>query len=129
MSKVDVYVRRGSWNADEKRAIVAESFTDGVTATARRHGLQTHQIYSWRRVLAERCGVSDFLKVEVSGPEGRSPLPVPFSSPVGGPVSAGRLSVGHVEIGLPGGVTMHVPVSAGPAFVVDVAVSLSRGLS
>ncbi|WP_157138822.1 transposase, partial [Asticcacaulis biprosthecium] len=54
MSKVDVYVKRRRWDSDEKRTIVAESYIEGVSATARRHSLQTHQIYNWRRVLAEQ---------------------------------------------------------------------------
>lgn len=114
MSKIDVYVKRRSWNAEEKRGIVAESFTDGVAAVARRHGLQPHQIYYWRQKMSGCVGVPGFLKVEVS-----SALPAPFRV----------LPPESVEIAMPGGLALRVPISAGPAFVADVAVSLSRGLS
>jgi len=43
--------RRRSWTAQEKAAIVAESFEDGVRAchVARRHGLTPQQFFAWRR--------------------------------------------------------------------------------
>ena len=43
--------RRRSWSADEKAAIVSESFasTDSVCAVARRHGLTPQQLFTWRR--------------------------------------------------------------------------------
>ena len=114
MSKVDIYVKRRSWNSDEKRGIVAESFNDGVAAVARRHGLQAHQIYYWRQKMSGGVGAPGFLKVEVS-----STLPAQYH----------RLAPESVEISMPGGLALRVPISAGPAFVADVAVSLSRGLS
>ena len=122
MLKTDVYVKRRSWGWDEKRAIVAESL-DGsisVAALARRHGLQTHQIYNWRHVLSaldERC---EFLKVEVFGSDDASKVPVVL------PLMGGTAAV---EIGMPGGVSIRVPVSAGSGFVAEITLSLSRGLS
>ena len=43
--------RRRSWSADEKAAIVAESYAsaDSVCAVARRHGLTPQQLFTWRR--------------------------------------------------------------------------------
>ena len=122
MSKTDVYVKRRSWGWDEKRAIVAESF-DGsisVAALARRHGLQTHQIYNWRHVLSALDGPCEFLKVEVLGSDDASKVPIAL--PLVSEAAA-------VEIGLPGGLTIRIPNSTGPAFVAELALSLSRGLS
>jgi transposase len=43
--------RRRAWTADQKAAIVAESFEDGalVSHVARRHGLAPQQLFAWRR--------------------------------------------------------------------------------
>jgi len=43
--------RRRNWSAEEKAAIVAESYVEGETvcAVARRHGLTPQQLFTWRR--------------------------------------------------------------------------------
>jgi len=43
--------RRRTWDADQKAAIVTESFTEGasVCEVARRHGLTPQQLFTWRR--------------------------------------------------------------------------------
>ena len=48
--------RRRNWPADEKAAIVAESYASGKTVcgVARRHGLTPAQLFTWRR-LARRA--------------------------------------------------------------------------
>ena len=48
--------RRRTWPADEKAAIVAESYAPGrtVCGVARRHGLTPAQLFTWRR-LARRA--------------------------------------------------------------------------
>ena len=45
--------RRRVWMADDKAAIVAESFSghETVCAVARRHGLSPSQLFAWRRLL------------------------------------------------------------------------------
>src|SRR3954452_2285148 len=44
--------RRRNWPADEKAAIVAESYAPGrtVCGVARRHGLTPAQLFAWRRL-------------------------------------------------------------------------------
>ena len=44
--------RRRNWPADEKAAIVAESYAPGrtVCGVARRHGLAPAQLFTWRRL-------------------------------------------------------------------------------
>jgi transposase len=48
--------RRRNWPADERAAIVAESYAPGrtVCGVARRHGLTPAQLFTWRR-LARRA--------------------------------------------------------------------------
>ena len=43
--------RRRSWSLDEKRRIVEESLEDGasIAEVARRHDLNTNQLFTWRR--------------------------------------------------------------------------------
>ena len=43
--------RRRSWSLDEKRRIVDESLEDGasIAEVARRHDLNTNQLFTWRR--------------------------------------------------------------------------------
>ena len=50
--------RRRIWTAQEKAAIVAESFEDGVLAchVARRHGLTPQQLFTWRREARRKAG-------------------------------------------------------------------------
>jgi len=45
--------RRRNWPADEKAAIVAESYAPGrtVCGVARRHGLTPAQLFTWRRLV------------------------------------------------------------------------------
>ena len=57
--RVEVFTgagRRRNWPADEKAAIVAESYAPGrtVCGVARRHGLTLAQLFTWRR-LARRA--------------------------------------------------------------------------
>ena len=43
--------RRRTWSADQKAALVAESFVEGASVcdVARRHGLTPQQLFTWRR--------------------------------------------------------------------------------
>jgi transposase len=47
---------RRRWSADDKRAIVAETFEPGATVSgvARRHGMSASQLFAWRRELRSR---------------------------------------------------------------------------
>ena len=130
MSKTDVYVKRRIWGVEEKRSIVAEAFSHagGVSLVARRYGLHPHQIYAWRRVLTRGARLPDFLRIETKPDVEALPLPVPLTS-VTREVPPIMTPVDQVEIALPDGVTMRMPVSAGSAFVADVALFLSRGAS
>jgi transposase len=55
--------RRRRWLMDEKRAIVAESQLPGASLAgiARKHGIGTGQLYSWRRRVLSKRPVSPAL--------------------------------------------------------------------
>src|SRR3954465_9199985 len=74
--------RRRNWPADEKAAIVAESYAPGrtVCGVARRHGLTPAQLFTWRR-LARRSRRPKALALVGPGvgepPPGPPPPPAP----------------------------------------------------
>src|SRR5208283_3681496 len=71
--------RRRAWTAEQKAAIVAESFEEGalVSQVARRHGLTPQQLFAWRRQArleaAEEIGGLPFAPVVVEPPRAASP--------------------------------------------------------
>ena len=128
-----VYVTRRSWTTAEKRQIVTEAFggDDSVSAVARRHGLQTHQIYRWRdafRAEAAEPEPSGFMPVAVLPVA----LPAPVSS-VQGDMKKDRRPRsergGNIEIRLPDGTMIKVPVTAGAACIAGLIKGLARGTS
>jgi transposase len=52
---------RRIWSADEKAAIIAESYAgvESVCAAARRHGLTPTQLFTWRREARRRAATKD----------------------------------------------------------------------
>ena len=46
--------RRRRWSAEEKAAIVQETYASGmsVSLVARRHGIAPNQLFTWRRLYA-----------------------------------------------------------------------------
>lgn len=109
--------RRRSWTAEQKREIVGESLGPELTPTevARKHGISTGQLYTWRQQMMSVAGaVADrpgprFMAVELS-----PPLPAPTPSALVSPPapkmperSPGQ-AAGLIEIVLPGGVSLRV---------------------
>ncbi len=105
--------RRRSWTLEQKGAIVGESLGPDLTPTevARKHGISTGQLYTWRKQLVSFQGsmvtraAPRFVPVDVppSAPgtdAAPMQLPAPSSSPP-------RLD-GLIEILLPGGVSLRV---------------------
>ena len=90
--------RRRRWSVEEKQAIVAESLEPNVTITsiARKHGIGTGQLYSWRhQLLTRRSGQAQFARVELISDPPR----------LAGP---GAASSGAIEIVLPNGLIVRV---------------------
>src|SRR5579862_38640 len=83
--------RRRRWSLEQKRAIVAESHRTDTTpaAVARRHGLNTGQLYTWRRQF-KALPLPGFARVEVAEAE------------------ASVTPLGLIEITLPDGARVRV---------------------
>jgi transposase len=95
--------RRRRWPAEQKQAIVAETRMPGASlaAIARKHGIGTGLLYSWRRrFLGELPAMTPgFARVELSD----------ASTPVlAGPIMPGAGSSGLIEIALPNGASVRV---------------------
>ncbi len=117
--------RRRVWAAEQKRAIALESLDPSTTPTdvARRYGISSGLLYTWRRQLREgQLGsaprrVAGFARVDLVGETPRltapepvppmsvppPPAPVPPPSPAPTPPHAGL-----IEIALPGGASVRV---------------------
>jgi transposase len=91
--------RRRRWSAEEKQAIVAESAEPNVSIAgiARKHGIGTGQLYSWRhQFLINHPGkTASFARVELLSEPPRLAGPAPPRS-------------GLIEVVLPGGATVRV---------------------
>lgn len=83
-----VKASRRSWPLEEKRRIVEEAFRPGMSVAdvARRHGVNSNQVFNWRKV----CGTRPAAEIaEASAPSARSTAP-----PAGMP--DGFLSIGVI---------------------------------
>jgi transposase len=101
--------RRRSWTLEQKREIVTESLGPELrpTEVARKHGISTGQIYTWRhQLLSFREGTlrraPQFASVELA------PSPAPTSSVSAASASSPSRGDGLIEIVLPGGVLVRV---------------------
>ncbi|MCK1540943.1 transposase [Bradyrhizobium sp. 179] len=96
---------RRRWTLEEKQRIVSESYGGSrlVSVTARRNGLSTSQLFTWRRLAREGKLSRDAAPVLV--PVEITPAAAPISSGVPQPVSsppAHRARAGIIEIELGG---------------------------
>ena len=109
--------RRRSWTVEQKREIVAESLGPELTPTevARKHGISTGQLYTWRQQMVSVAGAGPgrprprFKAVELLPPP-PEPTPLALASPPAPemPERSPGLPIGLIEIVLPGGVSLRV---------------------
>jgi transposase len=90
--------RRRRWSADQKRAIVAESFAPGavVSEVARRADVSPGQIYRWRQELRAATGFAQVLIAPAESPEPKGAPP--WAAP------AIEVELGQVRVRIPGSV-------------------------
>lgn len=118
--------RRRVWTTEQKREIAAESLDSDVMPAdvARRYGIGTGLLYTWRRQLMEgQLGavpqpLPGFARVELAPEPPRLPAPPPPATeelaprvlppPPTPPVAAAVRGAGLIEIALPGGTLVRV---------------------
>jgi transposase len=97
--------RRRRWSWEQKQAIVAESVAPRAspTAIARKYGLNTGQLYTWRRQILRRVPAvvapAGFARVDVVEEPARSASPTP---------TVPMARSGLIEVVLPGGASVRV---------------------
>ena len=125
--------RRRRWSVEQKREIAAESLEPGISpiTVARRYGISSGLLYTWRRHLLEgslgvtRQPVAKFARVEVMAmPADPAPAipPVAQSAAPSGPM----LTDGMIEIALPGGVSVRVDAQVDSGALRRVLAALAR---
>ena len=119
--------RRRSWHPQQKMAIVQESCAPGAVPTqvARRYGISTGLLYTWRKQLLT-AATDGFIRCEVVTEPAVVALPAPDvrPTPLALPVPDRPLS-DTIEVELPGGTKLRLggDVDAGAlARVLDVLV-------
>jgi transposase len=128
--------RRRRWSVDQKREIAAESLEPGVSpiTVARRYGISSGLLYTWRRHLLEGSlgaalsqSVAKLARVEVMAmpaqPEPATPPDPPRSAAPSGSMSHPD---GTIEIGLPDGVSVRVDAQVDSAALRRVLAALAR---
>lgn len=115
--------RRRAWTLEQKREIVAESLGPDLTPTevARKHGIRTGQIYTWRHQLLSGLSAAlpqtpRFASVELSPP----------SSAISSNTPAPASTHGSIEIVLPGGVLVRVDADVDSRALRRVLAALSE---
>jgi transposase len=96
--------RRRRWSSEEKQAIVAESVAPRASPTviARKYGLNTGQLYTWRRQMLRRVPAvtpAGFARVDVVAEPARLAAPTTTSD---------ATQAGLIEVILPGGAAVRV---------------------
>ena len=96
--------RRRRWSWEQKQAIVAESVAPRAspTAIARKYGLNTGQLYTWRRQMLRRAPAvapAGFARVDVVAESVRPTAPT---------TNADAARSGLIEVVLPGGASVRV---------------------
>ena len=120
--------RRRRFSAVEKAAIVAESYVDGVSvcSVARRHGLLSSQLFTWRREARSRLNTTPeppLFVPAIVAPIAEAPRTTDrFSRPV----RQRRSSVASIELEV-GGVVVRVGPNAGVDAIAAVIGALKGG--
>ena len=121
--------RRRRWSVEQKREIAAESLEPGISpiTVARRYGISSGLLYTWRRHLLEGSlgtasqPMAKFACVEVMA------APGPASPPQAAPASRSMNHPdGMIEIALPDGVIVRVDAQVDSGALRRVLAALSR---
>jgi transposase len=114
MARVEIFHERSRrrWTEADKRRLVAETLAPGATVhgVARRHGVNTSQLFTWRKQL--RVGIEPGTEPAVAG---FAAVAIAPSAPSMGTVEP--TSSGLIEIDLVGGDRVRISGAVDPAVV------------
>ena len=122
MARVEIFQERARrrWSEEDKRRLVAETMAAGGTVhgVARRHGVNTSQLFTWRKQLraeadrpAPAAAVPGFAAVTITSPAA-------LLAPAADAVSPGApISSGSIEIELARGGRMRIAGAVDPVTV------------
>ena len=124
--------RRRRWSVEQKREIAAESLEAGISpiTVARRYGISSGLLYTWRRHLLEgslgatRQTVAKFARVEVMAMPTDPAIPPAVQSAA--PSAPMHHPDGMIEIALPGGVSVRVDAQVDSGALRRVLAALAR---
>ena len=126
--------RRRRWSVEQKREIAAESLEPGISpiTVARRYGISSGLLYTWRRHLLEgslgvtRQPAAKFARVEVAMSADPAPATPPAAQLVAAPSGPMNHPDGMIEIALPGGVSVRVDAQVDGGALRRVLAALAR---
>ena len=124
MAQVEVFrgQARRRWSDEDKRRLLAETLSTGGTVhgVARRDGVNTSQLFTWRKQLraeadrpAPTAAVPGFAAVTIAP----APLPAPAADAV---LPNAPTSAGSIEIELPRGERMRISGMVDPTTIATV---------
>jgi len=134
--------RRRSWTAEQKREIAAESLEPGASpiTVARRHGISTGQLYTWRQQLLRNAvgtaaaATPSFVRVDVVARAARLEAAIPARPALEAPAPTTERPTalspaqpdGRIEITLSRGVSVRVDAKVDGAALRRVLAALER---
>ncbi len=120
--------RRRSWHSQQKMAIVQESCTSGASPTqvARRYGISTGLLYTWRKQLLT-AATDGFIRCDVVAEPAAAALPaLDVRSPPPALPAPDRAAVGTIEVELPGGTKLRLSGDVDAGALARVLDALAR---
>jgi len=126
--------RRRRWSVEQKREIAAESLEPGISpvTVARRYGISSGLLYTWRRHLLEGSlgtasrPVAKFARVEVLRMPAQPAPATPSAAQPAAVPSGTNHTDGMIEIALPGGVSVRVDAQVDSGALRRVLAALAR---
>ena len=136
MPRVEIFQERARrrWSDEDKRRLVDETWAPGATVhgVARRHGVNTSQLFTWRKRFRAEVGhpmappaVPGFAAVEIAPAPAAAARPIPADDATRLP--AAPTSSGLIEIELPYGGRVRISGTPDPATVAAALRALVRG--